>query len=926
MKHFFTIAFILFISFNLVAQENKLSLQFSHILFKDLSDTIERSIPVKIYYSNNWVDSLYLEVNAKNDSLATLFERSLGNSGFYFIITDDNKLILSKGYRIKTNFSAEYFEHLKKRVSRPDTIQYFQLAPENDEKAISDEYKLFKIGNPSSLKNGGTATLSGIIKNASAEEFLPGVIVYVPKLKVGAVSNAAGYYSLELPKGQYQIEYRMVGLKSVRRNIIIYSDGSLDVGMAQSTKLLNEVFVSANKEDKLHDVKMGIEKINMKMIKQMPMGMGEADLIKSSLLLPGVSSVGEAANGFNIRGGSIDQNLILFDGAPIINPSHFFGFFSSFNSDIIDDVTLYKSGIPARFGGRISSVMDIALKEGSREKVNVSGGISPFTGRLMVEAPLLKKKSSFIISARTTYSDWILGLMKDVRLQKSHANFYDLEGLLTFDLDPKNTVSVSGYISNDSFDYYQEYGIKYMNLSSTIRWKHSYNTKLSSQFSAILSNYAYELDSKQDSASFNSLNYSLSQRVVKAEFIYLPAEKHKVEFGLNATDYSLSPGIQKPIGAASETVPKSLETEQAIEPALYLSDEYEYSPRLLFSGGIRFTLFTAYGPKTQYLYLPDAPRSADNITDTVFYRKGQIFQVYPGLEFRFSSRYVISPELSVKGGYQRNFQYLSMISNTTSMAPTDIWKLCDSYIKPQRGDQFSLGIYKNFRDKAIETSAEVYYKILNNVLDYKGGATLLMNEHLETDILSGKGKAYGLELMVKKQIGILTGWISYTYSRSLFKVDGIYEEEKINGGKYFPANFDKPNDLKVVSNVRLSRRMNFTTNLLYSTGRPITYPVAYFNFYNVARVFYSDRNEFRIPDYLRLDFSATINGNLRSKKLSHSSLTFTAYNVLGRRNPYSIFFKVEDGVVNGYQMSIFGQPIFMVTYSFRIRGNASNDL
>jgi hypothetical protein len=516
--------------------------------------------------------------------------------------------------------------------------------------------------------------------------------------------------------------------------------------------------------------------------------------------------------------------------------------------------------------------------------------------------------------------------MKDVRLQKSHAGFNDIEGLLTFDLDPKNTVSVSGYLSNDSFDYYQEYGIKYMNLSSTVRWKHTYSTRLSSQISGILSNYSYELDSKQDSASYNSLNYSLSQRIVKAEFTYLPAEKHKIEFGLNATDYSLSPGIQKPIGTASETVPKSLETEQAIEPALYLSDEYEYSPKLLFSGGLRFTLFTAYGPKTKYLYLPGAPRSTDNISDTVFYGKGKIFQVYPDLEFRFSSRYVISSDLSVKGGYQRNFQYLNMISNTTSMAPTDIWKLSDNYIKPQRGDQFSLGLYKDFRSKAIETSVEVYYKILNNILDYKGGAILLMNEHLETDILSGKGKAYGLELMVKKQIGIVTGWVSYTYSRSLLKVDGVYDEEKINGGRYFPANFDKPNDLKVVSNVRLSRRVNFTTNLLYSTGRPITYPVAYFDFYNVARVFYSDRNEFRIPDYLRLDFSATLNGNLKSKKLSHSSLTFTAYNVLGRRNPYSIFFKVEDGVVNGYQMSIFGQPIFMLTYSFRIRGNASNDL
>jgi hypothetical protein len=311
--------------------------------------------------------------------------------------------------------------------------------------------------------------------------------------------------------------------------------------------------------------------------------------------------------------------------------------------------------------------------------------------------------------------------------------------------------------------------------------------------------------------------------------------------------------------------------------------------------------------------------------DTVIYRSGELIKTYPGLEFRFSSRFVLAPDLSLKAGFQRNYQYLHMISNTTSMTPTDIWKLSDKYIRPQRGDQVSLGLYKNLSSKAVETSIETYYKWINNILDYKGGAELLMNEHLETDIINGTGKAYGVEFMIKKQLGMLTGWISYTYSKVLLKVDGKYEEEKVNEGKYFPANFDKPHDLKLVLNAKFFRRLNFTSNFVYNTGRPITYPVAYFNFLNVNRIFYSERNEFRIPDYLRLDFAATLNGNLKAKKLNHSSLTFTVYNVLGRRNPYSIFFKVEDGTVKGYQMSIFGQPIFMISYNFRILGNASND-
>ena len=717
----------------------------------------------------------------------------------------------------------------------------------------------------------------------------------------------------------------MVGLRQTIRNVVIYSDGILDVEMSERTNQLNEVIVSANRENIVRNVRMGIEKINIKMLKQIPMGMGEVDVFKSSLLLPGVQSVGEASNGYNIRGGSADQNLILLNSAPIINPSHFFGFFSAFNSDIIEDVTLYKSGIPARFGGRVSSVMDIALKEGSKEKFNVSGGFSPLTGRLMVEGPIVKKKSSFIISSRATYSDWILGLLNNIQLQKSSASFYDMQGLLTFEPNEKNSITLSGYVSNDNFDYYKESAISYRNLASTLKWRHIYNSRFSSQFSAIMSNYNYQLNSVQDSAAFYLLNYKLDQRILKADFTYRPAENHKLDFGLDAINYSLLPGNQEPVGDLSKISPKKLEREEALEPALYLSDEFDVSPRVLISGGLRVTLFTSFGPSTRLIYTGNSPRTLDNIIDTTYFGKGKILQIYPGLEFRFSSRFVLTPDLSLKAGFQRNYQYLHMISNTTSMTPTDIWKLSDNYITPQRGDQFSLGIYRNMNSKAIETSVETYYKILKNILDYKGGAELLMNDHLETDIINGNGKAYGVEVMVKKQSGMLTGWVSYTYSRVLLKVDGQFEEERVNGGRYFPANFDKPHDLKIVANAKLLRRINFTTNFVYNTGRPITYPVAYYNFLNVNRVFYSDRNEFRIPDYLRLDLAATINGNLKLNKLNHSSLTFTVYNVLGRRNPYSIFFKVEDGVVKGYQMSIFGQPIFMISYNFRILGNATGD-
>ncbi len=910
---------------SLFSQEEKLSFQFNRILFRDLADTLEKTVPVKIYYSNKWVDSLYLNINSSNDSLSGLFDKALKNSGYFFLITDDNKLILSKGYRIKSNFDKEYFDVLRRRAAASDTTKYMPKAPETAALQQEEEYKMYQIGNPSALKEGTSATLSGVIKNTATGEPLPGVVIYVDKLKAGAVSNASGFYSMVLPKGQYQIEFRMVGLRSTRRNLIIYSDGVLDVNMTMSTQQLNEVVVTGNKQDNLRDVKMGIEKINVKMLKEIPMGMGEADLIKSSLLLPGVQTVGEASSGFNIRGGNTDQNLILVDDAPIINPSHFFGFFSSFNSDAIEDVTLYKSGIPAKYGGRVSSVMDISLREGSMEKINVSGGISPFTGRLMVEGPVVKNKLSFLVSSRATYSDWILKSLNDKRLQKSTAGFNDFQGLLTYNINKNNKISLSGYLSNDNFNYYELYAIRYTNFSSTLRWKHIFSSKLSGEFSGIISNYSYQLDSEQDSSTYNSLKYKIEQRILKADFVYFPAEKHKLGFGIDATDYLLYPGDQTPIGNASVIQPVSLEPENAIEPSVYLSDDFEVSPRLLISAGLRYSLFTTFGPKDVYQYLPGAPIITDNLIDTLHFGKGKIVKQYAGMEYRFSARYSMGPELSLKAGFQRNYQYLNMISNTISMSPTDIWKLSDSYIRPQWGDQYSIGIFKNIRSRGIETSVEVYYKNLHNLLDYKGGATLLMNDHLETDILSGIGKAYGVEFMIRKQTGDLTGWISYTYARSFVKVDSPFQEDRINNGKYFPANFDEPNDLKIVSNLKLTRRLNFTSNLTYNTGRPITFPVGYYDFYNMSRIFYSDRNAYRIPDYLRLDFSATLNGNLKIRKLIHSSLNFTVYNVLGRKNPYSIFFKAEDGVANAYKMSIFGRPIIMLTYNFRIRGNASTD-
>lgn len=925
MKRNLLLSVLLGFSLFLHGQDNNLTFQFNRILFSDFVDTIERRVPVRIYYTPKWTDSLYLDVSAANATVEGVLDKTLRRDGLLFMITPDNRIILSKGYAIKTGFAKEYEAYISERYAEAASAEFLRPVMQEEESTVSDDYRLFRIGRPSTGKLPERVTLSGVVRDEADGTGIQSVVVYVDKLRTGAMTNSTGFYSISVPPGQYRIEYRMMGMKTATRNVLIWSDGSLDVTLAESPSEIDAVVISANRENNVRNTRMGTEKINVKMLRQIPLGLGEADLLKSTLMLPGIQTVGEASAGFNVRGGSTDQNLVLLNYAPIINASHFFGFFSAFNSDLITDVTLFKSGMPAKYGGRLSSVMEIVPAEGNRQKVKVSGGISPVTGRLMIEGPLVRDKVSFIIGARSTYSDWLLGMLNDERLKKSTAGFYDLQGTLTADLDRKNSISLSGYYSDDRFDYFMESGFKYGNTAATLKWKHSFGDRLTAQFFAILSDYSYELTQTADSLESNKTHYNLSQKIGRADFTFLSSAKNRMEFGIDATLYSLEPGRREPLGSWSEAIPLELQGERALEPSLYLSDELEITPWLSVTAGIRGTRYSSFGPRNEFIYAEGMPRSTETITDTVTYGKNTTVSSYPGLDFRFSSRFMLSGSASFKIGAQRAYQYLHMISNTTSMSPVDIWKLSDTYIRPQRGDQVSAGFYVNFNRRAIETSVEGYYKWLTNTLDYKGGAELLMNPTLEADIINGDGKAYGVELMAKKQSGSVTGWVSYTWSRVFMKVDGQFEEEKVNRGNYFPANYDKPHDLKIVVNAKASRRFNLTSNFVYSSGRPITYPVAFYNFYNSTHVYYSNRNDYRIPYYLRLDLAATINGNLQAKKLNHSSFTATIYNVLGRKNPYSIYFKNENGMIKGYQMTIFARPIFMLTYNFRIFGNAEGD-
>ncbi|MCK4748362.1 MAG: TonB-dependent receptor, partial [Bacteroidales bacterium] len=594
---------------------------------------------------------------------------------------------------------------------------------------------------------------------------------------------------------------------------------------------------------------------------------------------------------------------------------HFFGFFSAFNPDVVKDFKLYKSGIPAEFGGRISSVFDINTKSGNTKKIAGSGGISPVTAKLMVEGPIVKDKGSFVLAARGTYSDWLMTRFPNSELRNSEASFYDMNLTLTQQINAKNTISVSAYMSQDRFKLRSDTVYRYNNFNGTFSWNHHFSDRFIGEASAIASNYAYDISSDGNPVNAYSMLYRILYMEGRTDFIYFPNNDHKVKFGVSSVSYNLQPGSRNPLGEESLVKPVHMEREKAHDLSIYLSEEYTLSAHLSFYGGLRYSLYRFLGPKSLFQYAPGAVELY-NLEDTVAYGPGTI-QTYHGPELRFSARYKFDNETSLKLSYNRLRQSLHMLSNTTAISPTDTWKLSDPHIRPQVGDQVALGFYRDFRHNTIETSMEIYYKYINDIIEYQSGANLLLNPHIETDLINGIGQAYGTELLIRKTSGRFNGWMSYTYSRTFIKVDGEVQEEKINNGAYFPANYDKPHDFTMVTNYKFSRRFSLSGTLTYSTGRPITYPVAKYRFRNATLAHYSFRNEYRVPDYFRCDISANLEGNLRSKKLAHSFWSLSVYNLTGRNNVYSIYFITQGGELKGYKMSIFDRPVPTLTYTFK---------
>ena len=757
-------------------------------------------------------------------------------------------------------------------------------------------------------------TLSGYLKDATSGEALIGANIFIKELNTGTATNAYGFYSLTLPQGNYNLVVDYLGFQSVKKTMEITTNTKLDWDMQPDSQVLNEVVVSTEAEDKnVRSNEMSVTQISMKEMKKMPAMLGEVDVVRSIQLTPGVSTVGEGAAGFNVRGGGIDQNLILLDDAPVYNSSHLYGFFSVFNPDAVRDVKLIKGGIPAQYGGRLSSLLDVRMKEGNNKKFEGSGGIGTVSSRLTLEGPIVKDKGSFIIAGRRSYADLFLKLSPEARDNKLY--FYDLSAKANYNITPNDKVFISGYFGRDVFRFGQDFYTEWGNQTATVRWNHVFNSRIFSNITAVTSNYDYNLGVPTGTVAFDWKSFVRTQSL-KADFAYFINTKNTLHFGASAIAYRFEPGNSKPLGDKSIFKTLNIEDQKAREYAAYVSNEQKLGDRLSLDYGLRFSLFDYVGAKTVYDYQPTALGKQKTMTNEKVFANGESIKKFHNFEPRFSARYTLNELSSMKVSYNRMAQYIHLLSNTTASSPLDLWTPSTNNVLPEIADQVALGYFKNLSGNKYEFSAEAYYKKMQNQIDYINGASILLNERYEADLMYGVGRAYGLELMARKNKGQLTGWVSYTLSKTEKKIEGI------NNNEYYRAKFDKPHNLSVVAMYERNDRWTFSANFTYASGVVTTFPNARYEFQGITVPHNTEdkRSNYRLPAYHRLDLSATYKKKYKTPRRFQSEWVFSIYNVYARRNAFSIFFqqnKDNSQQTEAIRLSILAYPIPAITYNFR---------
>ncbi|MBS1543531.1 MAG: carboxypeptidase-like regulatory domain-containing protein, partial [Bacteroidetes bacterium] len=767
-------------------------------------------------------------------------------------------------------------------------------------------------------------TINGTIRDAANGEALIGATVYIKEIKGGASTNEYGFYSITLPPGTYTLDISYIGYQPVEKTLTLDQNIQLPVELSAETQQLEEVVVKAEIEQaNAQNIEMSTNKLEMKTILKIPTLFGESDVLRSLLLLPGVSTVGEGASGYNARGGSVGQNLILMDEAPVYNSSHLFGFFSVFNPDAVKDTKLFKGGIPSRYGGRLASILDVRMKEGNSKRFEASGGIGSVFSRLALEGPIIKDKASFIVAARRSYIDVLARPFVPILKEGGALNFYDLTMKANYNINRKNRVYLSGYFGRDVFRFDKTQGFNWGNATSTLRWNHLFNERLFSNLTLLYSKYDYALQFGKDDRNRFSWNSSISNVILKPQFTYFINSNNELNFGGDVTYYTFEPA--NAVGTTNgKAVDISLERKYNLELALYMGNHTKLTDAVSLEYGLRYSYFNALGPGTVYTYNDTIPGVRRTPVSSRTYGSGETIASYGNWEPRFSFKWQTSPVSSVKGSYNRMVQYLHLISNTTASNPLDVWNPSSNNIKPQLGDQYALGYFRDIGEsRAYEFSVEGYFRATQNQIDYIDGADLLINRYLEGDLLSGQGRAYGLEFYFQKKTGRLTGWASYTLGRSELKVNGI------NRNEWYETRYNQTHNLKLAAFYDINSRWSASANFIFTSGTPTTFPTSRYIQqgilipYNVN----DSRNNVHIADYHRLDIAFRLEGKKmkNGKERKNSDYwVFSLYNVYARKNPFSVYFSQTDQRIpagqplpsSATQLSIIGTIVPSVSYNF----------
>jgi len=893
----------------------------NEMALEDFIDTLQRDTGLEFYYKSAWLDSVVVRNVRQGDLPEHMLSQALQGTGLNFF-TEGRKVFIFRGDPVVASL-PDYEDHRKKACS--------EAKPVNEEDgdrymttiSISRE-NMITVGGQHANNNGRNKLVQGRILNGSTGEPLIGATIYVKELSQGMISDVDGHFFLELAPGQYTIAIDHMAMKAQEYGLKILSEGSFTIELENELIELEEITVIDKRRGNVDGMLMGYERITTRSMKEIPVVMGEKDILKVAQMLPGVQNVGEGSSGFNVRGGSPDQNMFYINNISVYNTSHLFGFFTAFSPDIISDFSLYKNNVPAKYGGRIASIFEINTREGNKNNFFAQGGISPITGHVSAEGPVIKEKVTFVASYRSTYSDWILNRINDQDLKNSNATFSDATLGLNAEINPDNRLRFFYYQSSDKFSLSTRNDYSYANRGTSLLWDHSFNNNLTLYFSAATGNYGFGNIDKNNVSEAYKQDYSIRHSEARADFTWLAPGNHRIEFGANSVLYQLNRGNIIPYGPESKRIPISLGEEQGLENSLYFSDEFTLLPRLNLLLGLRYSHYKYLGPADVIRYDEGLPKNQFTVIGSDSYTHLETVQSYSGFEPRAALNFSLGNNTSVKASYNRLQQYLFLLSNTIALAPTDQWKLTDSHITPPLSDQVSAGFYHDFRDLGINISVEAYKKWISNVVEYKDGVDFISGAPVETQVLQGVQDSRGIEVMVRKNTNRLTGWVSYTWSRSMVTVNGPFDEMHINDGSPFPSNYDRPHSINLVSNYRISRRLSFSSNIVYTSGRPVTLPIAVYFSENQQYLYYSSRNKYRIPDYFRVDLSVNLEGNLKFKKLAHSFWMLNIYNLTGRENAYSVFYEASAGQIKGYKLSIFAQPIVTLSWNFKF-GNYNSE-